>query len=168
MVLLAGLFQVACAHSGPSASPCEQPPPFTLRLEAGARLNPDDQGRSLPTNVQVFQLKDSRRFEAAEFQDLWQRSKEVLEDDLVAVDEFTLDPSQSLTRQLNRSPKAEYVAVLGVFRRPAGQAWRDVERLPRIKPEECGPAAKAGSREAALRFSIEDYRVESRLPEVRR
>ena len=167
-VLLSGLLAGACTHTPPAPAVCEEPPPFLIRLDASERLNPDDQGRSLPTNIQVFQLKDARRFEAAEFQDLWQRPKDVLEEDLLAVDELTLEPGQKLAREVNRTPKAEYLAVVGVFRRPAGLVWRAVERLPRVRPEDCRPTSKDASREAALRFLIEDYRVESRSFEVRR
>ncbi len=165
VTLLWALLAGACAHNPPPPAACEQPPPFLIQLEAGTRLNPDDQGRSLPTNIQVYQLKDSRRFEAAEFQDLWQRPKEVLEEDLLAVDELTLEPGQRLSREVNRTPKAEYLAVVGVFRRPAGVVWRDVERLPAVKPEDCRPGAP---RETSLRFLVEDYRVEARAGEVRR
>ena len=69
----------------------------------------------------MLQLKDIRRLEAAEFQDVWQRPKEVLEDNLIASDELTLEPGQTLTRQLSRNPKANFIVVLGVFRRPAAR-----------------------------------------------
>ncbi|RKH99597.1 type VI secretion system lipoprotein TssJ [Corallococcus sp. AB038B] len=166
--LLSGLICGACAHSAPAPALCEQPPALLIRLDASERLNPDEQGRSLPTNIQVIQLKDARRFDAAEFQDLWQRPKDVLEEDLLASDELTLEPGQGMTREVSRSAKAEYIAVMGVFRRPAGQAWRAVARIPRVMPEDCDPASKTASRGAPLRFLIEDYRIESRVAEVRR
>jgi type VI secretion system protein VasD len=151
----------ACAHAAAPAEPCKEPPPISVLLEASDRLNPDDRGRSLSTIVQVLQLKDIRRLEAAEFQDMYQRPKEVLEDDLIATDEMTLEPGQKLTRQLSRDPKANYVVVLGVFRRPAGQVWRSIQRLPEVTPELCAAAKKPGQL-APLQFYLEDYRVEAR------
>lgn len=167
-VLLSSLLAGACSHTPAAPATCEQPPPFVLHLDASTRLNADDVGRSLPTNIQVFQLKGSRRLEAADFQDLWQRPKEVLEEDLLAMDEFTLEPGQQLTREVSRTSGASYLAVVGVFRRPAGQVWRAVERLPQVKPEDCDPAKKAGGRGSSMRFLVEDYRVEARSSEVRR
>jgi type VI secretion system protein VasD len=131
-------------------------------LEASERINPDDRGNSLATIVQVLQLKDIRRLEAAEFQDVWQRPKEALEDDLIATDELTLEPGQTLTRQLARDPNANFIVVFGVFRRPAGQVWRSIQRLPEVTPELCEAAKKPGPPPAPMHFYIEDYRIEAR------
>jgi type VI secretion system protein VasD len=152
----------ACATVKPPPEPCKEPPPFSVLLEASERINPDDRGNSLATIVQVLQLKDIRRLEAAEFQDLWQRPKEVLEEDLIATDELTLEPGQTLTRQLARDPKATFIVVFGVFRRPAGQVWRSIQRLPEVTPELCAAAKKPGLPPPPMHFYIEDYRVEAR------
>ncbi|WP_224363347.1 type VI secretion system lipoprotein TssJ [Hyalangium versicolor] len=152
----------ACAHAAAAPEPCKEPPPISVLLEASERLNPDDRGSSLSTIVQVLQLKDIRRLEASEFQDVWQRPKEVLEDDLIATDELTLEPGQTLTRQLARDPKATFVVVLGLFRRPAGQVWRSIQRLPEVTPELCAAVKKPGAKPPPLYFYLEDYRVEAR------
>jgi type VI secretion system protein VasD len=162
LTLVLAVWLGACAHAAAPAEPCKEPPPISVLLEAGERLNPDDRGSSLSTIVQVLQLKDIRRLEASEFQDVWQRPKEVLEDDLIASDELTLEPGQSLTRQLTRDPKATYIVVLGVFRRPAGQVWRSIQRLPEITPELCAAVKKPGAKPPPLHFYFEDYRVEAR------
>jgi type VI secretion system protein VasD len=152
----------ACAHSAAPPEPCKDPPPLSVLLEASERLNPDDRGSSLSTIIQVLQLKDVRRLEAAEFQDVWQRPKEVLADELLATDELTLEPGQTLTRQLSRESGANFVVVLGVFRRPAGQVWRSIQRLPEVTPEFCAAAQRPGRQVPPLHFYIEDYRVEAR------
>jgi type VI secretion system protein VasD len=162
LVLGAAVWLGACATTPPPVAPCKEPPPIAVLLEASERLNPDDRGNSLSTIVQVLQLKDIRRLEASEFQDVWQRSKEVLEDDLIASDELTLEPGQRLTRQLARDPKATYIVVLGVFRRPAGQVWRSILRLQEVTPELCAAAKKPGAQPPPLHFYLEDYRVEAR------
>jgi type VI secretion system protein VasD len=156
------MFIGACATVKPPPEPCKEPPPIAVLLEASERLNPDDRANSLATIVQVLQLKDIRRLEAAEFQDVWQRPKEVLEEDLIATDELTLEPGQTLTRQLSRDEKANFVVVFGVFRRPAGQVWRSIQRLPEVTPELCAAAKKPGPPPAPMHFYIEDYRVEAR------
>jgi type VI secretion system protein VasD len=151
----------ACATT-PPPEPCKEPPPLAVLLEASERLNPDDRGNSLSTIVQVLQLKDVRRLEASEFQDVWQDPKKALEDDLLATDELTLEPGQRLTRQLKREKEATFIVVLGVFRRPAGQVWRSVLRLPELTPELCAEAKRPGRGPVPLHFYLEDYRVEAR------
>lgn len=162
LMLGAAVCLSACATAKPVVEECKEPPPIALLLEASERLNPDDRGNSLSTIVQVLQLKDIRRLEASDFQDVWQRPKEVLEDDLIASDELTLQPGQSLTRQLARDPKTTYIVVVGVFRRPAGQVWRSLLRLPEVTPELCAAVKKPGAQPPPLHFYLEDYRVEAR------
>lgn len=152
----------ACAHNAPPPEPCKEPPPVAVLLEASERLNPDDRGNSLSTIVQVLQLKDIRGLEAAEFQDVWQKPEEVLGKDLLASDELNLEPGQSVTRQLTREADANFVVVLGVFRRPAGQVWRSIQRLPEVTPELCAAAKKPGLPPPPMHFYLEDYRVEAR------
>jgi type VI secretion system protein VasD len=166
-VVLGGL---GCARGAPQVrGPCEEPPPFTLQIHASERLNPDDRGRALPTLIQVLQLEESRRLEAADFQQVWQQPKEVLDGDLLRVDELMVEPGQTLTQRFAREPKARYVVVLGIFRRPSGQSWRALQPLPDVPPERCGKqAAREGSQEPPVRFAVEDYRVEVLRQEARR
>jgi type VI secretion system protein VasD len=157
----------ACVTAPQERKPCQEPPPFTLQLQAAERLNPDDRGNALPTMIQVLQLEESRRLEHVDFQQLWRQPKDVLEGDLLRVDELMIEPGQTLAQRFEREPKAKYVAVLGVFRRPVGQSWRAAQLLPEVPPEQCGKqVARQGTREPAVRFSLEDYRVEAIRPEL--
>jgi type VI secretion system protein VasD len=136
-----------------------------LQLQASKRLNPDDLGRALPTMIHVFQLEDWRRLETVDFHQVWQQPKEVLEGDLLKADALTIEPGQTLAPRFDRDPKAKYVVVLGVFRHPTDQNWRAVQPLEAVPPEQCGKqAARQGSAEPSMRFSIEDYRVVANSP----
>lgn len=147
-----------CAHSG-AGKPCAEPPPLRVAFEADARLNADDLGRSLATVVKLLQVKSAQRLEGADFTAVWQSPKEVFAEDLLRVDEFTLDPGQNATHEVPRDPQAQYVVAVGVFRRPSGSAWRAPAALAAVPPERCGPGK--GGAFVDARFRFQDARVES-------
>lgn len=157
----------ACAHRPAGPSVCETPPSFNVVLEAADRLNVDSQGRSLPTLVRVLTLKSSSKLESADFTDLWNKPDDILGEDVLQVDELTVDPEQTLARWYPRSPKATHVALVALYRQPAGSAWRSVVTLPAVPPELCveetqprtGPARP---KDAQVKFHLEDFRVDAR------
>ena len=133
-----------CFFRGPSA-----PEPIELTLQASARLNPDDASQSLPTVLRILQLKSGRKMEQAEFTRVYRDAKEVLGEDLLAVDELVIGPGETVKRKLDRQEGAGAVAVVALFRRPTGFSWRVLRELPK------GGAAK-------LSVTVEGYRVELR------
>jgi type VI secretion system protein VasD len=149
---------LACAH-GEQQKPCAETPPLRVTFEADERLNTDDRGHSLPTVVQLLQVRSARRLEGADFAAIYQRPKEVFEEDLLRVDELTLDPGQTLTREFPRDPQAKQVVAVGLFRRPAGAGWRAPLMLADVPPERCGAGVRGAGGEDA-RFRFEDARVE--------
>jgi type VI secretion system protein VasD len=128
----------------------KEPVPIEVTVTASDRLNPDEQGQSLPTVVRILQLKGSARLEGADFDPVYRRLKEALGEDLLAMEELTLSPGQSVRRQLDRDPAARAIAVVGLFRRPSALSWRALADLP--------PPGKR----AAMAFAVEGYRIERR------
>jgi type VI secretion system protein VasD len=128
----------------------DKPVPMKFQLEAAARLNPDEHGRALPTVVRIYQLKSAAKMESAGFDDLFKREKEVLGEDMVQLDEIEVAPGERVGKILPREKDVKYVAVVALFRRPAGGSWRAILELP--KP----------NRHVELTFFLEDYRVVSR------
>jgi len=126
------------------------PLPIEVVVTASDRLNPDEQGQSLPTMVRIFQLKSTAKLEAADFDPLYRRPKEVLGEDLLHLEELTLSPGQSVRRQLDRDPAARAIAVVGLFRKPSGLSWRALAEIP--------PSDKR----ASMLFLAEGYRIERR------
>lgn len=158
---------ISCARG--VRPPCDNPPPFYITLQASDRLNLDDQGRSLTTQVQVLQLVGIGRLEKASFDDVRQRSKEVLGEDLVQMSEMFVDPGESVSSGERRDPKANFVAVVAWFRKPNGNSWRSVARLPIPSPEKCTPQPAEVKRAPAagdtqLRFVLDRYQIENRTP----
>jgi type VI secretion system protein VasD len=126
------------------------PSPLHLRVSAGARLNPDEQGESLPTAVRVYQLRSAAKAERAELAPLLRDPKETLGDDFLAVDEVFVEPRGAAEKTIAREKDARAVVVVAVFRRPSGEAWRDVVELP------------AGGKRTRLEYVLDEYRIARR------
>jgi type VI secretion system protein VasD len=130
----------------------DAPATLDVGLTAATRVNPDEKGESLPTLVRVFQLTVPTKLEGATLESLYRDEKQTLGEQLLQVDELLLAPGESAHKTLARSKDARYVAVVGVFRRPAGLTWRKVVALP----------TGGGAADTKLMFVLEDYRVDQR------
>jgi type VI secretion system protein VasD len=160
-----------CALTRSSA--CDTPPPFLARLEAADRVNPDALGRALPTVVQFLQLKDSVKLERVSSQRLWADPKTLLGEDLLQTAEFVVAPGHEVRHWLQRDPKAQYVAAVGLFRHPLGYAWLAVAKLPPVPPSQCEeqPAGDRGTEasplDTQLRFKLQGYQIDYLRPSRR-
>lgn len=163
-LLLAATAGTSCAKRV-APTPCQTPPPFQVVLDISEQVNPDPRGRSLPTVVQVIQLKDSVKLERAGFRDLWNRPKEFLGEDLLQVAEFTVAPGQKLQRWIQRDPKARFVLAMGHFRQPLGYSWRTVTALEPVPEIFCieRPAGDQGEPrpgDLQLRYRLQGYQLD--------
>jgi type VI secretion system protein VasD len=123
------------------------PAPVHVRVSAAARLNPDERGESLPTAVRVYQLKGAAKARAADLAPLLRDPKEALGDEFITVDELFVDPAGTSERTVAIDKAAQAVMVVAVFRRPAGDAWRDVVPLP------------SGGKVLELGYVLDEYRM---------
>lgn len=168
-LLLAATVGTSCAKRiGPT--PCETPPPMLVLLDVSDQVNPDPRGRSLPTVVQVLQLKDSAKLERAGFRDLWSRPKEYLGEDLLQVAEFTVAPGHKAQRWIQRDPKARFILAMGHFRQPLGYSWRTVSALDPVLPPFCveRPAGDQGEPklgDVQLRYRLQGYQIDMLRPQ---
>ncbi len=158
-----GLMLAATLAAGagckPSLIPCE-PRTVQLTLSASEHLNPDDQGRSLPTAVVLLQLKDLSRLENASFADLWRDPKATLQDDLVQIEELTLSPAERQDRALTAKPGATHLAVAALVRRPVGTTWR-LARPIALPPEPMCTEKQPRLRPLELAIRVEEFEVRS-------
>jgi type VI secretion system protein VasD len=141
VAVLAFLTLNGCGLFGGESAPA----PVDVIITAAARLNPDDSGAALPTVVRIYQLKGTSKAEAAQFEDLYRRDKELLGEDLLQLDEVVVAPGATVRKTVAGIPEARAVMVVGVFRRPAGLGWRII-------------AERKGK--GPLNVRAEDYRIE--------
>jgi len=138
-------------------------------IEASDRLNPDESGRSLPTIIRIYQLSNVGALEQASFQEVWHTPDVALGESLLAQEELTIYPEQTLHRGFDRNPEANFVVAMGIFRQPVGTTWRSVIALPAPRSEgQC--AAQQGSSDPPppppiphLSFFVENNRIEGTL-----
>lgn len=150
-----------CAHPQPP-SPCTTPEPVRVLLTASPRLNPGDNGESLATTVRIYQLKDTAKLVESSIDRLLDGDRGILGEDLVSVQELILYPGEKAAPAMVRGEGATSLAVVAMFRHPAGPSWRAIRKLPPPDPQHCHgttatPAALAASQ---LRFTLEDSRVD--------
>jgi type VI secretion system protein VasD len=147
----------SCGHKPEPAAPCTDPEPLRLVLRGAERLNPGDKGEPLATVVRVYQLKSSSKIADAGFEELLDNDKAVLADDLLGMQEVTLHPSERLDSPLPRAEGAQYLAVVGLFRQPAGTSWRVLYHLAGPDPQHCHKKTSA-----PVQMVLEENRVELR------
>ena len=140
-----------------------------MKVNADKRLNPDASGRSLPTLVQILQLKGLARLDQADFASVFQHAQETLGPDFLRVDELTIDPGGTDSRWFDRDPKTTHVVAVGVFRQPSGDQWRSPVALSPVPPEQCIPTAVARTGnprrdDAQVQFDLEEFRISSPNP----
>ncbi|MAB25700.1 MULTISPECIES: type VI secretion system lipoprotein TssJ [Pseudomonas] len=97
-----------------------------LTLQGSERLNPDINDRPSPIVLQLIELKNPVAFEHADFFSLYQRPREVLAPDLVAMEELELRPGEERTYKLSAQPESRYLAVLAAYRDLPQAQWRIV------------------------------------------
>jgi type VI secretion system protein VasD len=155
------------------ATACDTPPPFFARVDAAKGVNPDALGRPLPTVVQFLQIKDSVKLERASFQKLWTEPKAILGEDLLLSAEFVVAPGHDTGHWVQRDPKAQFVAAIGLFRQPLGYSWLAVAKLPPVPSNQCveQPAGERGatpsSDDTQLRFKLQGYQIDFLRPSRR-
>jgi type VI secretion system protein VasD len=147
----------SCKSAPEPVAPCPEPEPLHLVLKGTDRLNPGDRGEALATVVRIYQLKGSNKISDAGFDELLDNDKTVLAEDLVDVKELTLQPSQQVSPPVPRLDGAQYLAVVGLFRQPAGTSWRVLYHLPTADPQHCHKKS-AG----AVQMVLSENRIELR------
>ncbi|MGF1468701.1 MAG: type VI secretion system lipoprotein TssJ [Sandaracinaceae bacterium] len=164
-LLLGGL---ACG--GPTVLPsCAPREPGTLSVVSTAHVNPDDQGRPLPTVVRVYQLAGLGELEAASFDEIHAADEDVLGEALLARDELTIYPQGLALRAFERHAEASHVVGVGIFRRPSGLGWRSALPLPPPAADGRCAARRHGAVEpqaplvVRVRFRLEGSRIEGAL-----
>ncbi|MWP50316.1 MULTISPECIES: type VI secretion system lipoprotein TssJ [unclassified Gilliamella] len=99
-----------------------------LDLKARAELNSDDDGRSSPVVIRIYQLKDADNFNAASYQELVDNDSEILQESLIESKEVVLKPDTSISIDTPFDKKADAVGVIALFKEPnlKDNSWRIV------------------------------------------
>jgi len=89
---------------------------FKLELMAEADINPDDKNRPSPLFLRMYELKSTKQFQRANFNDLYERDADVLGSDLVAKQTLKrLKPGDERTDRFVLKPETRYVGIYAEF-----------------------------------------------------
>ncbi len=97
-----------------------------LQVNASAAddLNPSASGRPSPLTVRMYELSADASFNRADFLSVYQNESATLGGDLVAREEFVLQPGETRKLQKPLNEKTRFVAVFGVYRSFERAVWR--------------------------------------------
>ena len=111
----------------------------TLHLDLSAReaANKNAQGIALSTVVRIYQLKDRKAFDSANYQSLFAQDSTVVKADLLAQRDVRVRPGESVTVDIPFENEGQYVAVAGMFISPdqSEDSWRVVLRREDLDPD---------------------------------
>ncbi|EMG9277055.1 TPA: type VI secretion system lipoprotein TssJ [Enterobacter cloacae] len=111
----------------------------TLHLDFTPRkaINADGAQTPLATMVRVWQLKDRKNIDAADYQTLLRKADTVLKEDELASKELLVMPGGSMTLNMPMDEEAQFVAVVGLFNRPdmEDNRWRLVLTRDDLDPD---------------------------------
>lgn len=111
-----------------------------LDLNARAALNTqstDMSGLSLSTMVRVYQLKDRKSMDAADYQGLLNEGDSLLAGDLLDSQRLVVKPDEGAQLNVPLSAEAQYVAVVALFRSPdtENHTWRLLLARDELDPD---------------------------------
>ncbi|MTH48642.1 type VI secretion system lipoprotein TssJ [Intestinirhabdus alba] len=110
-----------------------------LHLDFSPRsaINADGAQTPLATMVRIYQLKDRRSVEAADYLSLLRQADAVLKEDLLDSKALLVMPDGSMALDMPMHEQARFVAVVGLFNRPDRQnnRWRLVLSREDLDPD---------------------------------
>jgi type VI secretion system protein VasD len=138
---------LACSSAPPPppaapapAEPCVAPRP-RVTISASGQANAGVDGRGLPVQVRVYQLKSEAKLLNAFFEEIWNDDAKTFADDLVSKREITVYPGQSQSFELDQSPDSRVLSAVALFREPRGKDWFvDYDLALAKKEAPCPPA----------------------------
>ena len=129
--LLVFFVAVLCLVS--CAVPAAKKPRITLTLIATTDLNPDINGRPSPLAVTVYQLANISSFKKSDFMSLAENGKAILGMDLVAVNNLTIRPGQTLKLDCAVGDDEKAFAIVAGYRVIDDSGWQLIHEYPRAK-----------------------------------
>lgn len=102
-----------------------------------AAINADGAQTPLATMVRVWQLRDRKAVDAADYQTLLRNADTVLKEDILATKELLVMPDGSVTIDVPMDENAQFVAIAGLFNRPdlKDNRWRLVLTRNELDPD---------------------------------
>jgi type VI secretion system protein VasD len=154
-LLTAAVFFGCASSSEPKPKELQK---LDITLAAQPGMNKDEQGRTAPLLVKVYELKSEAAFEAADFFDLQKNDKNVLQQDLLVKDEFILRPGDTNRIFRKTMQETKVLGLIAEFRDLPRSVWRVTYKLP-VAPEASWYRSVIPSKKAKLRVEYDDNSI---------
>ncbi len=118
--------------------PCK-PAPVEIFLQAGEKMNLNQQGQSTPVEVRVLQLRERELFDQLDFESIWKEDSAELGKDLVKSTSLTVFPGKLKIYPMKLEKEVAYIALVGIFQKPVGRRWQYVVDVSTLG-QRCGGA----------------------------
>ncbi|WP_436883414.1 type VI secretion system lipoprotein TssJ [Enterobacter asburiae] len=108
-----------------------------LDIRARAALNVNDDGIPLPTIIRIYQLKDRKAFDGADYKALSAGDALEIKADLLAEKDIRLKPGEAVSVDMPMEETAQYVTVAALFLSPdqPRNTWRLVIPRQNLDPD---------------------------------
>ncbi len=141
-----GLHPVAALGVALLLSACagKPPPPASVAgtIQASPQINPSASRRPSPLLVRIYELKSVATFNSADFMSLYQGDQAALSADMLAKEEFVLEPGETKTFAKTLAPDTRFIGVVAAYRDLNHAKWRSVVAIQPNQPQKV--TVKAG------------------------
>lgn len=131
IIALFALYNSAFAFFG-----TEKVKQYTINLSASSTANAIGKGPSAPINVSIYLLRDTQKFNKANYFALEERSTRTLRTDLDKKQQFLLLPNKAQTFSVDTSDDVRYIGVVAAYSSLKGKNWRRVIDLNQLKAKQ--------------------------------
>jgi type VI secretion system protein VasD len=111
---------------GPKPIPPPKPTLVVGSIQASAQINPSVSKRPSPLLVRVYELKTAASFNTADFMSLYQHDQTDLAGDLVAKEEYVMEPGETKAFTKTLSPDTRFLGVMAAYRDIEHAKWRTI------------------------------------------
>lgn len=101
-----------------------------ITISTSSAVNLDDRQQANPIEIRIYELKNSKAFENADFFTLQNKDKELLGNDLLNVDTYVLRPGEQRKIKRKSDKETTAIGVLAGYRDLGHTLWRHIQPLP--------------------------------------
>jgi type VI secretion system protein VasD len=141
---------VALVLSACGSKPPAKPASVTGTVQASTQINPSASKRPSPLLIRIYELKSAANFNAADFMSLYQRDQGELGADLLAKEEFVLNPGETKTFAKTLAPDTRFLGVVAAYRDLEHAKWRTTVAVQPNQPQKVTVMAGELAVEAAI------------------
>ena len=107
---------------------------YHIAINADAKVNPDQDGRSSPVVLRIYELASDKKFGSLDFFDLYDNDKEALEKTFIKKQEMELNPNESRKIDFVLNEKTKFIGFLVAYQDIESAKWREIVNVESRHP----------------------------------